>query len=206
MNGSVLPSGQRLERSNARIGAAAGLVAVVMVGASFAAVPLYRMFCQATGYGGTTQVAAAAPGAVTDGRTFTIHFDANVGAHMPWKFSPDQLEQQVRAGEEGLAFYVAHNPTDRSIRGSAVFNVTPLQAGKYFNKVQCFCFEEQVLVPGQTEYMGVAFFVDPAILKDRGLAELRNITLSYTFYEVPNQQADLGGAANPRAAGAAQVR
>lgn len=193
-------------RRNARVGVSAGLLVVTMLGASFAAVPLYRLFCQVTGYGGTTQVAAAAPGAVADERLFTIQFDANLGAHMPWKFAPDQLQQQVRAGEEGLAFYVAHNPTDRPVRGTAVFNVAPPSAGKYFNKVQCFCFEEQVLAPGETANMGVSFFVDPAILKDRGLAELRNITLSYTFYEVPKQQADLAGAAIQRAAPAAQVR
>ncbi len=193
-------------RRNARVGIAAGVLVGTMLGASFAAVPLYRLFCQATGYGGTTQVAAAAPGAVADERIFNIHFDANLGAHMPWKFAPEQLQQQVRAGEEGLAFYVAHNPTDRPVRGTAVFNVTPLAAGKYFNKVQCFCFEEQVLAPGETATMGVSFFVDPSILKDRGLGELRNITLSYTFYEVPTQQADLAGAANQRAATAAQVR
>ncbi len=196
-----------LDRRNGVVGAIVGALAVAMVGASFAAVPLYRLFCQATGYGGTTQVAAAAPGAAGDGRTFTIIFDANVAQHMPWEFNPSQRQVTVQAGEEGLAFYVAHNPTDRVVAGQAAFNVTPLTAGKYFSKVQCFCFEEQVLAPGQTEEMGVAFFVDPSILKDRNMADVRTITLSYTFYEVSGPQAGLAGAAVPgRAAEPQPVR
>ena len=194
-----------LARKNAIVGMVTGGIAIAMVGAAFAAVPLYRLFCQVTGYGGTTQVAAAVPGATGD-RTFTVVFDANVAKLMPWEFYPEQRQVTVRAGEEGLAFYVARNPTDRAITGQAAFNVTPLTAGKYFSKVQCFCVDNQVLAPGQTEEMGVAFFVDPAILKDRSMIDVKVITLSYTFYEVPGQQADLAGAANVRAAEPAQVR
>ncbi len=183
-----------LARRNKLVGTAGALMAVAMIGASFAAVPLYRLFCQVTGYGGTPQVALAAPGAV-DERAFTIVFDANIATGLAWEFRPAQRQVTVRTGEEGLAFYVAHNPTDRAIKGQAAFNVTPLTAGKYFSKVQCFCFEEQVLAPGQTVDMGVSFFVDPAILKDRNMVDVKMITLSYTFYEVPGQQAGLAGAA-----------
>ncbi len=183
-----------LARKNGRVGVASALMAVTMLGVTFASVPLYRLFCQVTGYGGTPQIALAAPGAV-DERAFTIVFDANVGTGLPWEFRPAQRQVTVRAGEEGLAFYVAHNPTDRAIKGQAAFNVTPLTVGKYFSKVQCFCFEEQLLAPGQTIDMGVSFFVDPAILKDRNMVDLKMITLSYTFYEVPGQQAGLAGAA-----------
>ncbi|MBM3506140.1 MAG: cytochrome c oxidase assembly protein [Alphaproteobacteria bacterium] len=195
-----------LRRRNGVVGVATAGLAVAMLGAAFAAVPLYKLFCQVTGYGGTTQVAAAAPGlvpGVEGSRPFTIVFDANVAKQFPWEFRPEQRQVTVRAGEEGLAFYIAHNPIDRPIKGQAAFNVTPLQAGKYFSKVQCFCFDEQVLLPGQTEHMGVAFFVDPAILKDRNMADLKIITLSYTFYEVPGQQAGLAGAATTAGANAA---
>jgi cytochrome c oxidase assembly protein subunit 11 len=191
----------KLARKNARVGVATALGAVAMLGVAFASAPLYKLFCQITGYGGTTQVAAAAPGAVDD-RSFTVVFDANVSRQLAWEFRPAQRQVTVRAGEEGLAFYVAHNPTERPIKGQAAFNVTPLTAGKYFSKVQCFCFEEQTLAPGQTVDMGVSFFVDPAILKDRNMVDLKVITLSYTFYEVPGQQAGLAGVATAAGAGA----
>ena len=188
-----------LRRKNGAVAALVTLVAVGMVGASYAAVPLYRLFCQVTGFKGTTRVASAAPGAVGN-RVITVRFDANVAQGMPWQFAPVESKVNVRVGEEVLAFYIATNPTDRTILGSATFNVAPFKAGPYFDKVQCFCFTQQTLKPGQTENMGVSFFIDPAILKDRSLDDVTEITLSYTFFEVPMQQA---AAAAPRAGGPA---
>mgnify|MGYP003958268797 FL=1 len=162
-----------------------------MVGMAFAAVPLYSLFCQVTGYGGTSQVAVAAPGAV-EGRMITVQFDASIASGMPWKFKPVQREITVRIGEEHLAFYSAHNPLKRKVMGTATYNVTPHKAGPYFSKIDCFCFTEQVLEPGQTVEMPVSFFVDPDILNDPGLDDVRTITLSYTFFEKPIVDADQG--------------
>ena len=177
---------------NRAVGMIAGLAALGMVGAAFAAVPLYRVFCQVTGYGGATNVAAMAPGHVIAGRQITVRFDANVARGMPWDFGPAQRQVSVAAGEEKLVFYVATNPTERTITGTATFNVSPAKAGKYFSKVQCFCFTEQVLTPGQTVEMGISFFVDPEIVNDRYLDDVTEITLSYTFFEVLKENADLG--------------
>jgi cytochrome c oxidase assembly protein subunit 11 len=152
-----------------------------MVGLSFAAVPLYRLFCQVTGFGGTTQVAETAP-AVAGQRLFKVRFNADVQPDLPWRFQPEQREVTLRVGEPGLAFYRAENLSERAVTGSATFNVTPLKAGQYFTKVQCFCFDEQKLAPGETAQLGVSFFVDPAILEDRNLDEVTTITLSYTFF------------------------
>ncbi len=158
-----------------------------MVGLSFAAVPLYRLFCQVTGYGGTTQRASAAPGAVS-GRLITVRFDAAVNPDLPWKFEPEQGSIAVRVGEPATAFYKATNLSQESVVGQAVFNVTPLKVGLYFDKIQCFCFTEQRLGPGESEDMPVTFFVDPDILKDRNLDDVATITLSYTFYR--NKEAE----------------
>ena len=166
---------------NAATGIATALVAASMVGAAFAAVPAYRLFCQVTGYGGTTGVAESAPG-VAGERVIRVQFDANTAAGMPWQFRPAQRQVDLRVGEAGLAFYVASNPTDRAVRGSATYNVTPLKAGRYFSKVQCFCFNEQTLDPGETVEMGVSFFVDPAFLSDEEMNDVDVITLSYTFF------------------------
>lgn len=165
---------------------AVGLLGIVvgMGGLSFAAVPLYEIFCRVTGYGGTTQRAEAAP--VPDGaidRFVTIRFDANVGGTMPWHFKPEQREIRVRVGEQAIAFYEARNPTARPVKGSATFNVTPDKAGIYFAKVDCFCFTEQVLAAGESVRMPVAFFVEPTIMQDRGMNDVTTITLSYTFFE-----------------------
>lgn len=175
----------------------AALVAVGMVGLAYAAVPLYSLFCRVTGYGGTTQVAEAAPGAVGE-RLMTVRFDASVERGMPWDFRPAQREVVVRIGEQTLAHYVASNPTARPITGQASFNVTPLKAGKYFDKIECFCFTKQTLAPGQTVDMPVSFFVDPALLKDRDMAEVDTITLSYTFFRLdePVQVSGAAGAGN----------
>lgn len=165
------------------------LVAVVagMVGLSFAAVPLYRIFCQVTGYGGTTQRAAIAPGAVS-GRVITVRFDAEVNPDLPWRFEPEQDSISVKVGEQATAFYRATNLSKDSVIGQAVFNVTPLKVGLYFDKIQCFCFTEQRLGPGESEDMPVTFFVSPEIVKDRNLDDVGTITLSYTFYR--NKEAE----------------
>jgi cytochrome c oxidase assembly protein subunit 11 len=181
-----------------RIGwTSASLVAVVIVmgGLSYAAVPLYKAFCQLTGLGGTTQRADAAPGAVGE-RRITVSFDANVGRGLAWDFRPAQRQVTVRVGEETLAFYRAHNPTARPIAGSATFNVTPPTAGVYFSKVECFCFTEQTLRPGETVMMPVSFFVDPAILADRNLDGITDITLSYTFFEQKDDKRRVSAAAS----------
>ena len=158
----------------------AGLVAG-MVGLSFAAVPLYRMFCQVTGYGGVPQVAETAPDKVLD-RTITIRFDANVDRALPWDFKPEQRVMEVRIGESGLAFFKAHNITDKPVTGTAGFNVVPEVAGRYFNKIECFCFQEQTLAADQSIDMPVTFFVDPKIVEDESTKNISEITLSYTFY------------------------
>lgn len=154
---------------------------VVMVGMAYAAVPLYDLFCRTTGFAGTTAVAEAGSDVVLD-RTIRVRFDAST-SHMPWSFRPAQTTMTLRIGETGLAFYEAHNPTDRAITGTASYNVTPYSAGGYFNKIACFCFTEQTLEPGQSVQMPVSFFVDPAILDDPEARHAPEITLSYTFYE-----------------------
>ena len=165
-----------------------GLVALVvtMGSLSFAAVPFYSWFCRVTGYAGTTGVADAAPGAdrVLD-RTVTIRFDGNVEAGMPWTFVPVQREMTLRIGETGMAFYRATNTAHRPVAGTAAFNVSPDQAGGYFDKIDCFCFTEQVLQPGESVEMPVSFFVDPAIMDAPEAKFIKHITLSYTFFETP---------------------
>ncbi len=153
-----------------------------MFGLVAASVPLYRLFCQVTGYGGTTQRAEAASEVVSD-ETITVRFNADVNSRLPWRFQPEQRAMTLAIGESGLAFYQATNLSARVITGTATFNVTPFKAGPYFNKIACFCFTEQTLQPGQTVDMPVSFFVDPAILEDPDLADVHTITLSYTFFE-----------------------
>ncbi len=148
---------------------------------AWASVPLYDLFCRVTGWGGATDVADAAPGAINE--EVTVRFDASYAAGMPWEVTPVELKQRIRIGEEGLAFYEAHNPTDRVIAGTASFNVSPYSAGAYFSKIQCFCFELQVLEPGQTVQMPVTYFVEPEILEDADARFVKTITLSYTFHE-----------------------
>lgn len=173
-------------------------VVVGMAGLSYAAVPLYRLFCQVTGYGGTTQIADRAPSHASS-RIITVRFNADVAPDLSWSFSPAQDEIQVRVGEEVLAFYDTINESDETVVGSAVFNVTPLKAGIYFNKIDCFCFTEQVLAPVERAKMPVSFFIDPAILNDPNMYDLETITLSYTFYrtegeaEKEDDQANLKG-------------
>ena len=165
------------------LGTALALSGIVcaMVGLAFASAPLYRLFCQVTGFGGTTQVAEVLPEAVSD-RVITVRFNADVNPELPWSFQPVQRAVKVRVGEAGLAFYRATNLTTRPVTGTATFNVTPLKAGEYFNKTACFCFEEQRLQPGESVEMGVSFFIDPTILEDRNLDDVTTVTLSYTFF------------------------
>jgi len=162
---------------------------LTMGAATWAAVPLYRIFCQVTGYGGTPMRAEKAPTAVSD-RTITIRFDANVTPGMPWEFQPAQRTMEVKLGESALAFYKAHNTSQVAIKGAASFNVSPDGAGAFFSKIECFCFTEQTLEPGESIDMPVSFFVDPSIAQDRDAHVIREITLSYTFYPV----ADSNGA------------
>ena len=166
-----------------------GLVAG-MVGLSFASVPLYRMFCQVTGYGGTPQRAEKAPGEVLD-RTITIRFDGNVDHSLPWTFAPVQQTMDVKIGETALAFFKASNNSSVPVSGRAIFNVAPELAGRYFTKIECFCFKQQTLAAGQTVEMPVTFFVDPKIVDDEDTKDISEITLSYTFYrsDEPNQPA-----------------
>lgn len=162
------------------------LVAVVitMGSLSFAAVPFYDWFCRVTGYGGTPSVAEAGSDTILD-QTVKIRFDASVEQGMPWIFKPVERSMELRIGETGLAFYEAYNPTDRVIAGTASFNVFPDTAGGYFTKIECFCFTEQVLQPGETVQMPVTFFVDPTMVDDPDAQFVREIVLSYTFHETP---------------------
>ena len=157
-----------------------GLVAA-MIGLSFAAVPLYRMFCQVTGYGGVPQRAEAAPAQAID-RDIKVRFDANVDRALPWSFAPVERQIDVKIGETTLAFFKATNKSDVAVKGTAVFNVVPEQAARYFNKIECFCFKEQKLAPGQSIELPVTFFVDPKIVEDGDTKNITEITLSYTFY------------------------
>ena len=158
-------------------------VVVLMGSLAWASVPFYNWFCRVTGFGGTTGVAEAAPDTILD-RTVTIRFDASKAKDMEWEFKPVVREMDVRIGETGLAFYEAYNPTDRPIAGQASYNVAPYSAGGYFQKIACFCFEEQVLQPGERVEMPVTFFVDPEMVEDLEAKYVHTITLSYTFYEI----------------------
>ncbi|MEO1711489.1 MAG: cytochrome c oxidase assembly protein [Pseudomonadota bacterium] len=170
---------------NARTAIWAGSIAVVMLGASYAAVPLYQIFCQVTGFGGTTQVADAPSGKVID-RVVTVRFDSNVSGGLGWNFKPVKRTMQVKLGENALAFYRATNTSNRTLVGTASFNVAPYAAGSYFSKIECFCFTEQVLKPGESVDMPVSFFVDSEFATDKDTVRLSEITLSYTFYPVDN--------------------
>ena len=156
-------------------------VVVSMLGLTAAAVPLYRLFCQVTGYGGTTQRVEALPAEQLE-QTITVRFNADVAHDLPWAFQPEQRQLEVRIGEQNLAFYRASNRSDRPIVGQATYNVTPFKAGPYFSKIACFCFEEQTLQPGEEVDMPVSFYVDPAILHDPSTQDVHTITLSYTFF------------------------
>ncbi|MEW4468283.1 cytochrome c oxidase assembly protein [Parasphingorhabdus sp. JC815] len=174
----------KLAAKNRRIGFTIGAIGLAMLGVGYAAVPLYEVFCRVTGYGGTTQRVGEAQAATvkSTNQVMSVRFDSNVNAALPWTFKPEQAVDRVTVGARDMAIYLATNLSDEPVVGTATFNVTPVQAGKYFNKVQCFCFTEQVLKPGETMRMPVLYFVDPAILDDPDTKDIEEITLSYTFY------------------------
>jgi cytochrome c oxidase assembly protein subunit 11 len=161
-----------------------GLVVALMVGASFAAVPFYNWFCRATGFNGTTQVATSAPTSAPLERTIAVRFDSNVAPGLPWKFEPEQTEIEVRIGEVVTVFYTVTNQSARTTTGQAAYNVAPLTVGSYFQKLNCFCFTEQTMAPGEKRQMPVVFYVDPSLVADHDNDGLNSITLSYTFYPV----------------------
>lgn len=179
----------RMEPQNRTLTLLVGVVAV-MTSLSFAAVPFYDWFCRVTGFGGTTSVADAGSDLILE-RSIKIRFDASLEAGMPWDFRPAQTEMELRIGETALAFYEAYNPTDHAIAGTASYNVSPYAAGGYFTKIDCFCFEMQVLQPGERVMMPVSFYVDPAIVDDPEGRFVKAITLSYTFHQtdLPEAQA-----------------
>lgn len=184
-----------LEQKNLRLGIIALLGAAAMVGVGFAAVPLYRLFCQVTGFAGTTQVAsetdaaaAERAAAIAGAPPISIRFDASTARDMPWTFAPVRTTETVRIGTRDLAFYTARNNADVPITGAATFNVEPEQAAPYFHKIQCFCFTEQTLQPGEEMRMPVLFYVDPAALDDPNMEGVEQITLSYTFHRKPPEE------------------
>ena len=176
------PIRQKSQQRASRMTASALVVLVSgMVGLAYAAEPLYKLFCQVTGYGGTPRIADKNSDMVT-GDLITVRFDANVNRELPWRFRAPLNQVTVRFGEETLAFFEATNISDKPIVGTATFNVSPDRAASFFNKIQCFCFTEQVLAPGETVRMPVTFFVDPDMLNDTYARDLKTVTLSYTFF------------------------
>jgi len=172
-------------------------VAFGMLGMAYAAVPLYQLFCAVTGFGGTTQTAEGRSAPEPIDRTMTVRFNSALDRGMPWEFKPVTKTTTLRIGETGLAFYEAYNPTDRVIGGRAVYNVSPFSMGGYFVKIDCFCFNEQVLKPGERVMMPVTYYVDPEMVDDPETESVTTVTLSYTFYEeevedAPGEQAQLG--------------
>jgi cytochrome c oxidase assembly protein subunit 11 len=185
---------------DALVASICGFVVVFMVGASYAAIPFYNWFCRATGFNGTTQVATSAPSDAPLARKISVRFDANVGPGLPWKFEPEQTEIEVRIGEVVTVFYSVTNQAARTTAGVAAYNVAPLTVGAYFQKINCFCFNEQTMGPGEKREMPVVFYVDPQLAKDSENDGLKTITLSYTFYPVRDS------APKPLAAGEADKR
>ena len=172
----------RLQGPNRTLAQTVGVV-VLMGSLAWASVPFYDWFCRVTGFGGATNVAEAGSETILD-QEITVRFDASLARDMPWTFRPEVNEMTLRIGETGLAFYEAHNPTDVPVAGQASYNVTPYEAGGFFDKIECFCFTEQVLQPGETVLMPVSFYVDPGIVEDRDAKYVHTITLGYTFYQI----------------------
>lgn len=160
------------------------MLAVGMVALSYASVPLYRLFCEVTGFGGTVRAADMASIPQATDRKMTVRFDAQTHNDLPWRFHPDQAKVDVKVGEQTLVSYTAENKASRSVTGNATFNVTPHKAGRYFSKIECFCFEEQTLTAHQKVHMPISFYIDPKITEDKNLSDVDTITLSYTFFEV----------------------
>jgi cytochrome c oxidase assembly protein subunit 11 len=181
-------------RRDFAVAAACGVFVAVMVGMAFASVPFYNWFCRATGFGGTTQVASAGPVGML-GRKITVRFDANVGPGLPWRFEPEVNSIDLRIGEVATVYYNVVNESARATEGQAAYNVSPPTVGAYFTKINCFCFTEQRLNPGEKRQMAVVFFVDPAMAKDSDQDDLNTITLSYTFYPVREPERPVAGSA-----------
>jgi cytochrome c oxidase assembly protein subunit 11 len=182
------PATEKASSEQRKTAAAIGVLALVMLGASFASVPLYRLFCAATGYGGTTQTAEGAPQA-RGLRRISVRFDANVAPGLDWRFSPETAEVLVRPGETTTVFFKAENLSGQASSGQARFNVTPDQAGAWFDKISCFCFSEQKLGPHETAEWPVVFFLDPKLEQDESMTRIEAITLSYTFFAPPKSSA-----------------
>jgi cytochrome c oxidase assembly protein subunit 11 len=184
----------RNSRSNALIAGGLAVFVLGMVGVSFAAVPLYRLFCAATGYGGTPQIGPEESATISD-RRITVRFNADTNPNLPWRFRADAKQVTLKLGEEQVAFYSATNEADRPVTGVAVYNVTPDTVGKYFHKTACFCFNEQTLAAGQNMEFPLSFWVDPAIAKDPNTADIKVITLSYTFFRSLTDAQNVGALA-----------
>src|SRR5262249_50362195 len=197
---SSRPTGKR--GRDLAVAAGCGVFVALMVGMSYAAVPLYTWFCRTTGFAGTTQVASAAPAGVLD-RRITVRFDANVGPGLPWRFTPEVNSIDLRIGEVATIYYTITNESARPTAGQAAYNVSPPTVGAYFTKINCFCFTEQRLAPGEKREMAVVFFVDPTLVKDSDQDDLNTITLSYTFF--PLREPDRPAAANAALADPAAI-
>ena len=192
-----------MSRNGVVLGALVG-VTLGMVALSFAAVPLYGVFCRATGFGGTTQRATQSAAQVLD-RKIEIRFNTDVNSELPWLFKPNQRSVTLKVGETGMATFHAVNKSSEPVVGTAVYNVTPEKAGLYFDKIQCFCFTQQLLKPQESADLPVAFYVDPAIAKDPNLDDVTVITLSYTFYRAKSPELDKAIDAEGRAAETEQI-
>lgn len=195
MTATAATSTPALHRRERQIVLTCAGIVIGMIGMAYAAVPLYDLFCRVTGYGGTTQQAEHVSDIILD-RMMTVRFDANTARDLPWGFRPQQVKVDLKVGEDGVAFYTAENLSDHPIVGTATYNVTPQKAGVYFAKIQCFCFTEQVLMPGEKIDMPVTFFVDPAIADDPDMDDVSTITLSYTFFEKTNPTTQITAAAS----------
>jgi cytochrome c oxidase assembly protein subunit 11 len=180
---------------------ACGGIVAVMIGLSFAAVPLYSWFCRTTGFGGTKQVAKSAPAQALSGRTITVRFDSNVAAGLPWQFEPERRTIDVKLGEVVTVYYKVTNEAARATTGQAGYNVSPPTVGIYFEKINCFCFTQQMLKPGEKRDMAVVFYVDPKLVKDSEEDTLSNITLSYTFYPVRTPDQPVADSTKPGESG-----
>ena len=190
----------RARRRDIAVATACGVFVAFMVGMAYAAVPLYSWFCKTTGFGGVPQIANAGPAHISD-RKITVRFDANVGAGLPWRFEPERTAIEVRLGEVVTIYYTVTNLSPRETAGQAVYNVTPTTVGGYFDKINCFCFTEQRLAPGEKREMAVVFYVDPALAQDPEDDDLNTITLSYTFYPLRPPRAGVADGATPAGPG-----
>ncbi|MEM7650747.1 MAG: cytochrome c oxidase assembly protein [Pseudomonadota bacterium] len=181
----------QMARKNAKTGLTVLGVVLGMAALSYASVPLYDLFCRVTGFGGTTQVSDTLPDVILD-RSVTVQFNADTSRQLPWDFGPVERSIDVKIGQKGLTSYTARNTSSAPATGTAIYNVTPLKAGKYFHKVQCFCFDEQTLQAGQEVDMPVMFYVDPSIADDPNLDDVKTITLSYTFFKAETKELEDG--------------